>query len=129
VGNPPFEAEGHKETYRRITKVDLKFPKTVSKLAQDLIIKLLQKQPKDRVPLAKALYHPFITQFTQPSPGSVPLSIPSALPVAAVPTLSAAVTTAVPAVASGGVPPSVLPSSGGVYYAVPPDLLVGPGRK
>ena len=26
VGNPPFEAEGHSQTYRRISRVDLKFP-------------------------------------------------------------------------------------------------------
>ena len=26
VGNPPFEAEGHQATYRRIARVDLRFP-------------------------------------------------------------------------------------------------------
>jgi hypothetical protein len=26
VGSPPFEAEGHTQTYRRISRVDLKFP-------------------------------------------------------------------------------------------------------
>lgn len=26
VGHPPFEAEGHHATYRRIARVDLKFP-------------------------------------------------------------------------------------------------------
>jgi serine/threonine protein kinase len=26
TGYPPFEAEGHNETYRRIVRVDLKFP-------------------------------------------------------------------------------------------------------
>jgi len=26
VGHPPFEAEGHQATYRRIARVDLKFP-------------------------------------------------------------------------------------------------------
>ena len=26
VGTPPFEAEGHTQTYRRISRVDLKFP-------------------------------------------------------------------------------------------------------
>ena len=30
VGNPPFEAEGHRATYRRISNVDLRFPNTVS---------------------------------------------------------------------------------------------------
>ncbi|XP_041375471.1 aurora kinase A-A-like isoform X3 [Gigantopelta aegis] len=39
VGKPPFESEGHSETYRRITKVDLSFPSHVSEGAQDLISK------------------------------------------------------------------------------------------
>lgn len=26
VGHPPFEAEGHSATYRRIARVDLNFP-------------------------------------------------------------------------------------------------------
>merc|ERR1711973_851474 len=30
VGKPPFEAENNNETYRRITRVDLKFPAHVS---------------------------------------------------------------------------------------------------
>ena len=37
VGSPPFEADGHKQTYRRIARVDLKFPSSVPSSAQDLI--------------------------------------------------------------------------------------------
>lgn len=37
VGNPPFEAEGYRATYRRISNVDLKFPSHVSAGARDLI--------------------------------------------------------------------------------------------
>ena len=40
VGNPPFEAEGHTETYRRISRVDLKFPENVNEGARDLISKV-----------------------------------------------------------------------------------------
>jgi aurora kinase A len=40
VGKPPFEAEGHSETYRRISKVDLKFPHYVSEGAKDVICKV-----------------------------------------------------------------------------------------
>ncbi len=29
-GKPPFEAESHAETYRRITHVDIKWPQTMS---------------------------------------------------------------------------------------------------
>jgi aurora kinase len=38
VGNPPFEdMSGHTATYKRITKVDLKIPPSVSPEAQDFI--------------------------------------------------------------------------------------------
>lgn len=40
VGSPPFEAEGHTQTYRRISRVDLKFPAFVSEDAKDLICKV-----------------------------------------------------------------------------------------
>lgn len=41
-GEPPFEAEGHSETYKRILKVDLRFPEEpkVSPGAKDLIRKV-----------------------------------------------------------------------------------------
>ncbi|KAJ1480855.1 aurora A complexed with an inhibitor discovered through site-directed dynamic tethering [Baffinella frigidus] len=60
VGSPPFEAQGHSETYRRIAKVDLKFPAFVSKGAQDLISKLLVKDPKQRMSLSEVMDHPWI---------------------------------------------------------------------
>lgn len=41
VGKPPFEAEGHNETYKRIAKVDLRFPSHVSDGARDLISKVI----------------------------------------------------------------------------------------
>lgn len=37
VGKPPFEAEGHGETYRRISKVDIRFPTNMTPGAKDLI--------------------------------------------------------------------------------------------
>lgn len=40
VGGPPFEAEGHQETYKRISNVDLKFPAHVSREARDFISKV-----------------------------------------------------------------------------------------
>ena len=39
-GKPPFEAAGHRETYKRISKVDLHFPPHVSEGARDLISKV-----------------------------------------------------------------------------------------
>mmetsp|Transcript_35442 Transcript_35442/g.44755 ORF Transcript_35442/g.44755 Transcript_35442/m.44755 type:complete len:178 (-) Transcript_35442:267-800(-) len=59
-GSPPFEAEGSHATYRRIQRVDLRFPPGMSDDAKDLISKLLQKEPKDRLPLSQIASHPWI---------------------------------------------------------------------
>lgn len=45
------------QTYRRISKVDLKFPPHVSAGARDLISKLLVKSPKDRMALVGSVLH------------------------------------------------------------------------
>eukprot|EP00898_Chlorokybus_atmophyticus_P006789 jgi/Chlat1/7110/Chrsp57S06794 len=68
-GDPPFEAAGHSETYKRITRVDLRFPEmpAVSADAKNLIVKLLAKDPKQRLPLAKVLQHPWIVANADPS--------------------------------------------------------------
>ncbi|XP_035580539.1 aurora kinase B isoform X2 [Zalophus californianus] len=60
VGNPPFESASHNETYRRIVKVDLKFPASVPMGAQDLISKLLKHNPSERLPLAQVSAHPWV---------------------------------------------------------------------
>jgi aurora kinase, other len=89
-GHPPFEAEGHSEvraqgeegvpacvprvrrhrvqTYRRIVKVDLRFPAHVSKDAEDFIRRLLRKDPRQRLPLDKVGQHPWIMRNTAPLP-------------------------------------------------------------
>jgi len=64
VGHPPFEAEGNHATYRRISKVDLKFPPTMSPAARDLISKLLIHDPKRRMALEQVFEHPFIKSVT-----------------------------------------------------------------
>ncbi len=68
-GEPPFEAAGHSETYRRIVKVDLRFPASpaLGEGAKDLVSKLLVKDPKARLPLAKVLEHPWILENADPS--------------------------------------------------------------
>jgi len=60
VGSPPFEAEGHSATYRRISRVDLKFPKGLSEDSKDLIRKLLQKDPRKRLSLDSVPNHPWV---------------------------------------------------------------------
>lgn len=60
VGAPPFEADTHSLTYRRIASVDLRFPRGVSEDAQDLIRRLLQKDPCQRLSLKSLPKHPWI---------------------------------------------------------------------
>ncbi|KAM3921788.1 aurora kinase A [Leptodactylus fuscus] len=62
VGKPPFEAETHQETYRRISKVEYQFPPYVLEGAKDLISKLLKHNPNHRLPLKGVLEHPWIVQ-------------------------------------------------------------------
>ncbi|XP_028654089.1 aurora kinase B [Erpetoichthys calabaricus] len=60
VGNPPFETASYSETYKRITKVDLKFPSIVSPGAQDLISKLLRHEPTMRLSLQGVKEHSWV---------------------------------------------------------------------
>ena len=62
VGNPPFEAETHSATYRRISRVDLVFPSGVAIDAQDLIRKMLQKDPRMRLSLKSITTHPWVVR-------------------------------------------------------------------
>mmetsp|Transcript_32557 Transcript_32557/g.59080 ORF Transcript_32557/g.59080 Transcript_32557/m.59080 type:complete len:314 (-) Transcript_32557:90-1031(-) len=66
-GRPPFEAEHHQDTYRRIVRVDLRFPEepVVSDAAKDFIQKLLTKTPEDRLVLSDVTQHPWIRKFVQ----------------------------------------------------------------
>jgi len=75
VGSPPFEAEGHRATYRRIAAVDLRFPVFVSERAQDLIRKLLVKEQAKRMKLADVPKHDWIIfHTTSQKPTSAPAS-------------------------------------------------------
>ncbi|KAM7275951.1 hypothetical protein ACFE04_017817 [Oxalis oulophora] len=68
-GNPPFEAESQKDTFRRIVKVDLSFPSTpsVSIEAKNLISQLLVKDSAKRLSLKKILDHPWIVKNADPT--------------------------------------------------------------
>ena len=65
VGKPPFEAEGHSETYRRIVKADIVFPPHVSEEARDFISRLLRKEPRARMPLERVRLHPWIMRHAE----------------------------------------------------------------
>lgn len=64
-GGPPFEAEGHTATYRRISRVDLKFPSRpeVSEDAKDLIRRFLVKEPQNRIQLKDVPKHPWVVRM------------------------------------------------------------------
>jgi len=66
VGNPPFEADSHLLTYRRIQSIDLQFPHGVSEDAQDLIHRLLVKYPEKHMALDGVPKHPWVVQNLQP---------------------------------------------------------------
>ncbi|KAF5377234.1 hypothetical protein D9615_006469 [Tricholomella constricta] len=64
IGNPPFEDRSSvSNTYRRIAKVDLKLPATLSVEVKDLIAKLLQYDPQRRLALSSVLRHPWIVKY------------------------------------------------------------------
>ncbi|RDB24664.1 Serine/threonine-protein kinase ark1 [Hypsizygus marmoreus] len=64
IGNPPFEDRSSvQNTYRRIAKVDLKLPASISLEARDLIARLLQYDPQRRIPLSDVLRHPWIIKY------------------------------------------------------------------
>jgi len=60
VGEPPFDAPGKKATFKRISRVDLHFPDHVKAGARDLILKLLVKNPKERIALPDVVKHPWV---------------------------------------------------------------------
>lgn len=62
VGESPFEEEDEEATYQRISRVDLNIPAGVPGDAQDLICKLLKKNPKERMSLALIPHHPWIVR-------------------------------------------------------------------
>ncbi|XP_041059638.1 aurora kinase C-like [Carcharodon carcharias] len=62
VGHPPFEAADRQETFRRISKVDLKFPSFITEGAKDLITRLLKHNPNQRLPLKDVLEHLWVVK-------------------------------------------------------------------
>lgn len=70
-GNPPFEADGHNATYRRISRVDLQFPvdPKISDGAKDLVRRLLVKDPSQRMRLKDVPKHPWVVRtLSRPKP-------------------------------------------------------------
>ncbi|KAF5275868.1 hypothetical protein FQR65_LT04107 [Abscondita terminalis] len=62
VGTPPFESKSSDETYKRIQRVDIKYPSHVPKGAIDLIAKLLRKVSEERIILTDVMNHPWVVK-------------------------------------------------------------------
>ncbi|XP_069741120.1 aurora kinase C-like isoform X2 [Narcine bancroftii] len=60
VGHPPFESGSHQETYRKICKVEVQFPSSMSEGAKSLISQLLRHNPVLRLPLKDVIEHPWV---------------------------------------------------------------------
>jgi len=60
VGKPPFESQTSNETYKKIVSCQIRYPDYVTTLARDLITKLLQKTPSERISLVDVTRHPWI---------------------------------------------------------------------
>ena len=66
-GYAPFNDQGtHKEIMDSVLNTEVKYPAEdwdkISGRGKDLVRNLLQKDPDDRISLADALHHPWITQ-------------------------------------------------------------------
>lgn len=62
MGRPPFDTDTVKHTLSKVVLGDYEMPSHVSLEAQDLIHKLLQRDPALRPSLSAVLDHPFMTQ-------------------------------------------------------------------
>jgi len=62
VGKPPFEAKAPKDTYKKISKVEIAFPPYVSDDAKDLMLKLLVHDPQKRLSLDGVMQHRWIVK-------------------------------------------------------------------
>lgn len=66
AGKPSFEAGTQMETFKRIARVDIKFPKSFSEDIKDLICKVLRYSPKERLSLEAIMEHPWIKAHYHP---------------------------------------------------------------
>ncbi|XP_028894049.2 serine/threonine-protein kinase PLK4 [Zeugodacus cucurbitae] len=60
VGHPPFDTDAVQSTLNKVVKSDFQIPQHLSYDAQDLIERLLKKNPNERITLEQVLQHPFM---------------------------------------------------------------------
>lgn len=62
LGRPPFEDTDERGTYRKIKNSVPEFPPTISREAKDLVMKMLHKNPEERLTLPDVLAHPWLAR-------------------------------------------------------------------
>ncbi|KAG8734104.1 spindle assembly checkpoint kinase [Ceratobasidium sp. 423] len=68
VGKPPFEdLSGQRATYTKISAVSFQIPSHISSDAADLIRRLLQHDPEQRLPLTQVAVHPWVLRYQRKS--------------------------------------------------------------
>ncbi|XP_026329357.1 serine/threonine-protein kinase PLK4 isoform X3 [Hyposmocoma kahamanoa] len=67
VGSPPFHTQHVKTTLNKVINADYKIPSELSIQAQDLLQKLLCKDPTKRITLKGIMEHPFLYNICTPS--------------------------------------------------------------
>jgi len=66
LGRPPYEGNVINDVYRQIVSDDLRIPQGyISELAEDLLKKLLRKDPEHRMKLSEMLDHPWIQKHAK----------------------------------------------------------------
>lgn len=64
VGQPPFDSQQVRSTLTRVVLDDCSLPSHLSASARDLLSRMLQKNPTERISLMDILAHPFFTKRT-----------------------------------------------------------------
>ncbi|KAJ8313907.1 LOW QUALITY PROTEIN: hypothetical protein KUTeg_008468 [Tegillarca granosa] len=71
TAHSPFAGNTQQETFLNISQVNLDFPESlfssISSTAQDFIVQLLQKEPRDRLTAKQCFDHPWIAGVSNPS--------------------------------------------------------------
>uniref|UniRef100_A0A8C4WJ52 Serine/threonine-protein kinase PLK4 n=1 Tax=Gopherus evgoodei TaxID=1825980 RepID=A0A8C4WJ52_9SAUR len=63
IGKPPFDTDTVKNTLNKVVLADYEMPTFLSGEAQDLVHRLLRKNPADRLSLSSVLDHPFMSRY------------------------------------------------------------------
>ena len=59
VGVPPFYTDNIKALYNSIQKAKLQIPSVISREGRDLLTKMLNRKPRERITISQMKTHPF----------------------------------------------------------------------